>query len=89
MNAYNREKNQSTEFATDDTEDILLGFKQKNVDEEMIGATGAKPVVNQEPAKYDQDSERKYKEFQSKDFNTLPDNDKEEYFGLWQQFKDK
>ena len=94
MNPNNREKNgqktPSTEFATDDTEDILLGFKQKgDVDEEMIGATGAKPVVNTEPAKYDQDSERKYKEFQSKDFNTLADNDKEEYFGLWQQFKDK
>lgn len=87
---FNSEENPSTEFATDDTEDILLGFKQKgSMDEEMIGATGAKPVVNTEPAKYNQDSESKYREYQSKDFNTLPDNDKEEFFGLWQQFKDK
>jgi len=86
----NQEENPSTEFATDDTEDILLGYKQKgDVDEEMIGATGAKPVVDTNTAKYDQDSERKYKEYQAKDFNSLPDNDKEEYFTLWQQFKNK
>ena len=89
-NVDGQEENPSTEFTTDDTEDILLGYKQKgDVDEEMIGATGAKPVVDTNTAKYDQDSERKYKEYQAKDFNSLPDNDKEEYFTLWQQFKDK
>ena len=84
-------ENPSTEFATDDTEDILLGFKSKNVgdelDEDIVGSTGAQPIGT--TSNINQDSERRYKEYQTKDFNTLPDNDKEDYFTLWQQFKDK
>ena len=32
---------------------------------------------------------KKYQEYQTKDYNSLSDNEKEEYFGLWNKFKDK
>jgi hypothetical protein len=71
--------------------DELLGYKPKNVgdmDEEIVGANGAESVVGGQSTVDDtDDGYKKYQEYEKKDFNTLPDNDKEEYFNLWKKYK--
>lgn len=75
--------------------DELLGYKSKNVgdvDEEIVGASGSKSAVggsNTTPAVGDNDGYNKYLEYKKKDFNSLPDNEKEDFFELWKQYKEK
>jgi len=81
------------ELDSDDKEltDTLLGYKPKNVgdvDEEIVGAKGAESVVGGESSTSDSDDEyKKYQEYEKKEFNGLPDNEKEEYFKLWTKYK--
>lgn len=74
-----------------DLTDELLGYKPKNVgemDEEIVGSNGAESVVGGQSAVGNTDDEyKKYQEYEKKDFNTLPDNDKEEFFNLWKMYK--
>lgn len=74
-----------------DLTDELLGYKPKNVgdmDEEIVGSNGAESVVGgQSSISNTDDGYSKYQEYEKKDFNTLPDNEKEEYFNLWTKYK--
>lgn len=79
---------------TDDETDILLGYKPKNVgdiDENIVGAQGAESIVNSnsEQNNMNDDDIRKFQDYEKKDFNSLLDNEKEEYFELWKKSKNK
>lgn len=81
--------------------DELLGYKSinvgDNVDEEIVGSNGAISAVggtstsnNNNTGTSDDNLEyKKYTDYSKRDFNTLPDNDKEEYFDLWKKYKPK
>ena len=64
----------------------ILAKRGIKISEEVTinGSVGTNQESNVNP-----ELQRKYQEYQKKDFNTLPDNDKEEYFELWKQFKEK
>lgn len=89
-NASMEAEDEPSESGFDDDEDSdkemtdsLLGYKSKNVGDidEDYDFAGAE-------VEYDnKDSLNKYKQYSQKDFNSLQDNEKEEYFGLWKQFK--
>jgi len=80
----------------EDMTDVLLGYQPHNVgdnvQEDIIGASGAKPSIgtdNNDNADIETANNlKKYQDYEKKDFDTLSDNDKEEYFGLWSKFKD-
>jgi len=67
----------------------ILAKRGIKVDENMVGASGAEPVVGSNSNNNtNDDGLKKYQEYQKKDFNSLKDNEKQEYFGLWNQYKD-
>ncbi len=90
---YTGEKGVNRAIQNDDKDltDELLGYKPKNVgdmDEEIVGSNGAESVVGgQSSTSNTDDGYSKYQEYEKKDFNTLPDNEKEEYFNLWTKYK--
>lgn len=64
--------------------DELLGYKPKNVGDEMNEEFDyASAEVDYE----NKDALQKYKDYSEKDFNTLNDDEKEDYFELWKQFR--
>lgn len=73
-------------ISSDDKEvtDELLGFKPMNVGETIDDGYD---FAAKEREFGNEDSYKKYMEYSEKDFNTLNDTDKEEYFQLWKQFK--
>lgn len=72
-----------------DMTNVLLGYKPKNVGDginEIVGAKGATSAVGGE----DTDDElKKYQEYEKKDFNSLTDSEKKEYFEIWNRYKQK
>lgn len=90
---YTGEKGVNRAIQNDDKDltDELLGYKPKNVgdmDEEIVGSNGAESVVGgQSTVSNTDDDYNKYQEYDKKDFNTLPDNEKEEFFNLWKKYK--
>jgi hypothetical protein len=60
--------------------DVLLGYEPKNVGEEFDYAAA-------ETGYEDKDAHNKYMEYSQKDFDNLSDDEKDEYFELWKQFK--
>ena len=65
----------------DEMTDELLGYKSINVGENYDFATAEREYA-------DKDAMNKYIEYTRKDFDSLSDDDKEEFFQLWKQFKD-
>lgn len=67
-----------------ETTDELLGYKPMNVGENIDDGYDFAAKERE----YDvEDSHKKYMEYAEKDFNNLRDDEKEEYFELWKQFK--
>ena len=74
------------ESETDDEEktDVLLGYEPKNVGDEMDEEYD---FAAAEREYEDKDAYDKYMKYAEKDFNSLRDTEKDEYFQLWNQFK--
>jgi hypothetical protein len=70
----------------------VMGGMSKEEAQRILSKRGLKNEVQMvgstDTTQDDGDSLNKYSEYSKKDFNTLGDNDKEEYFKLWQRFKD-
>lgn len=71
------EEEKTTDIDDKEMTDALLGYKPLN-----IGETFDYGISEED------ESIKKYQEYKQKDFNTLGDDEKEEYFRLWAQFKD-
>jgi len=82
--------------------DVLLGYKPHNVGDEdelgeaIVGASGAVSVVGSSSTTNsnavengDEDSLKKYEDYEKKNFDSLNDTQKEEFFGLWNKYKGK
>jgi len=70
--------------------DVLLGYKPKNVgdvSEDIIGANGAVSAVG--GGETNDDDYQKYQEYEKKNFNSLTDTERDEYFKLWNKYKRK
>ena len=73
----------------------ILTKRGIKVEENIVGASGAQSAVGSNSTQptigsntnTENDGLKKYQEYQKKDFNSLKDNEKEEYFGLWNQYK--
>ena len=74
----------NTEVGDKETTDELLGYKPMNVGETIEGGYD---FAAAERNYADQDAYQKYLEYTQKDLNNLSDDEKEEYFELWKQFK--
>ncbi len=66
----------------DDLTDTLLGFESKNVNE-IVGADGATSAVGDANV----NNQNKYDEYMKKDFNSLTDDEKDEFFEIWKERK--
>lgn len=84
------------ESESDEMTDILLGYKPKNVNcvsEDIIGTDNSKSVVGDTPVPNNDinssHEDSKYNNYLNKDFNTLNDNEKEEFFQMWLMRKNK
>jgi len=77
----------SGENKSDDTEmtDILLGYEPKNVGDEPQDE--AYDFAAQEVNYDNEEGYQKYLQYAQMPFDDLNDEQKEEFFGLWQQFK--
>ena len=72
--------------------DELLGYKPINVGdltEEIVGSDNAKSVVGGQSSDNNDDEIKKYQEYEKKDFNSLRDDEKEEFFELWKKYREK
>lgn len=68
----------------DELADELLGYKPHNVNDY---ANEEFDYATQERNYWDKDKYNRYLELSKKDFNTLPENEKDEFFELWKEFK--
>lgn len=66
----------------DEFENSLLGFNTQTPNK--MGEE--KDFASREKEYHDNDEYKRYQELDSKDFNLLPDDEKEEFFILWQEF---
>lgn len=65
--------------------DVLLGYEPKNVGDEVKDE--AYDFAAQEVDYNNMDAYKKYQQYSQMDFNNLTDDQKEEFFELWKQFK--
>jgi len=68
-----------------DEENLDFDFKPKNVGEDFDFAGAGREYYDKKNIGGD-DGQKKYEEMSKLDFNTLPDDQKEEFFQLWHQY---
>jgi len=69
-----------------------LDDENNDLDETIVGAAGATSAVggdtNNTPNTENSQDYKKYQEYKNKDFDNLPEDQKDEFFGLWKKYRD-